>query len=233
MTAGMAAIFVVGLMYSTIRHFDRVGTRKARTAASALEAVKQLDSHKWLERFSQNMLWSFSQQVVHYALIVDRFTQTGELEKKPLNTFHFLLVYPIPRAIYPDKPRSLGRSITFGVLGRTTTWGTGVAGQSKYEGGLIVAAMFGYFIAFIVRLFDDPLNRQITNPFLIGMLASAGMHLIAWPRGDLAVMTFEIVECFFFVWVFAIVCRFLFGTSPAPRGAAPTVSGYQFARHSS
>jgi hypothetical protein len=148
--------------------------------------------------------------------LTDRFVSTGKLEEKPFNTFKFFLVYPVPRQFYPDKPVSLGRTITHQVLRRGTSWGTGVAGHAAYEGGPIIAAMFGYFAAFGVRFFVDPLKRQPTNPFLIAMLASASTQLLAWPRGDLSVMTFETVECLLFALALSIGCRFLFGTERAP-----------------
>jgi hypothetical protein len=70
--------------------------------------------------------------------------------------------------------------------------------------------------------------RQPTNPFLIAMLSAAAMHIVAWPRGDLAVMTFEVAECFFFTIALSWTGRFLFGTDkswilnrmPIPRGRA-------------
>jgi hypothetical protein len=213
---GILFVFCTSLAYSTIRHFDRRGERTAetkdRSAALALEAVKNLPHADWFGHFANDMLWSLSQHVVHYGMLTDHYVRRGDMEPQPLNTFKFMAVYVIPRKIWPDKPYSLGRVITHQMLGRETTWGTGVAGHSAYEGGLIVAAMFGYFAAFGVRFFDDPLKRQPTNVFLIGMLAAAGMHLIAWPRGDLAVMTFEVAECFFFTIGLSWICRFIFGT---------------------
>jgi hypothetical protein len=211
----MAGIFCLSLMYSTIRHFDRRGEfaqQRERSAARALEAVKGIGGMGWLEHFRNDMLWSLSQHVVHYGMLTDRFVSMDRLEPQPLNTFKFILVYPIPRRMWRDKPESLGRIITHQVLGRTTTWGTGVAGHAAFEGGLIVAAMFGYMAAFGIRFFDDPLRRQPTNPFLIAMLAAAAMHIVAWPRGDLAVMTFEVAECLFFTVALGIGGRFLFGT---------------------
>jgi hypothetical protein len=212
---GMAGVFCMSLIYSTVRHFDRRGenlNQRNRTASGALEAVKNIGGWGWLEHFTNDALWSLSQHTVHYGMLTDYYVSHGQLEAKPLNTFEFLIVYPIPRSLWKNKPESLGRVITHHVLGRTTTWGTGVAGHSAYEGGIIIAAMFGYFAAFGIRFFDDPLARQPDNPFLIAMLAAAGMHIIAWPRGDLAVMTFEVAECFFFTIALSWLGRFLFGT---------------------
>jgi len=209
-------LFSVSLMYSTIRHYDRIGGRHERDAAGAIEAVKNIDSTRWFERFQQDMLWNLSQSVVHYALLTDRFVETGLLEEKPFNTFKFFLVYPIPRAIYPNKPEGLGSVITTKVLKATTTWGTGVAGHSAYEGGVIIAIMFGYLAGFGCRMFDDPLRRHPTNPFLIAMVSAAAMHLIAWPRGDLSTMTFEVAECIFFTIGLCWITRLVFGTERAP-----------------
>jgi hypothetical protein len=219
-------------MYSTIRHFDRRGEyaqqRSTRSAALALEAVKSIQGAGWFEKFTDDMLWGLSQHVVHYGMLTDHFVRNGNLEAAPLNTFKFMAVYPIPRRIWQNKPESLGRVITHQVLSRKTTWGTGVAGHSAYEGGLILAALFGYMAAFGIRFFDDPLLRQPTNPFLIAMLASAAMHIVAWPRGDLAVMSFEVAESFFFTFGLSVLGRFLFGTDKSwimnrmaiPRGRA-------------
>jgi hypothetical protein len=231
LSVAMIGVFCLSLIYSTIRHFDRRGDftgRQQRTASGALEAVSNIGGWGWLQHFSDNVLWSLSQHVVHYGMLTDRFVDTGELEPRPFNTFKFIAVYPVPRAIYRGKPESLGRVITHQVVGRSTSWGTGVAGHSAYEGGLIIAVMFGYMAAFGIRFFDDPLSRQPTNPFLIGMLTTATMHIVAWPRGDLAVMTFEVAESFFFVAGLSILGRFLFGTDRSwllnrfavPRGQA-------------
>jgi hypothetical protein len=213
--AAVAGIFVISLMYSTIRHFDRRGELRGqardRSAGRALDAIKNISTTAWYEKFASDVLWNLSQHVVHYGLLTDRFVHDGRLEPKPMNTFRFILVYPVPRAIYANKPESLGQTITH-TMGRRTSWGTGVAGHAAYEGGLIVAALFGYFAAFGVRFFDDPLKRQPTNPFLIGMLAAAGVQIVAWPRGDIAVMTFETAECLLFVLVLGFAFRFVFGT---------------------
>jgi hypothetical protein len=213
--AAMVGVFCLSLIYSTIRHFDRRGElsqQRDRSAARALEAVRNIGGWGWLQHFRDDALWSLSQHTVHYGMLTDHFVRNGDLEAQPLNTFKFIAVYPIPRALWKNKPESLGRVITHKVLSRSTTWGTGVAGHSAYEGGLFLAAMFGYMAAFGIRFFDDPLLRQPSNPFLIAMLAAAAMHIIAWPRGDLAVMTFEVAECFFFTIALSWFGRFLFGT---------------------
>lgn len=224
MAVGLAVfgLFVAELMYSSIRHFDRRGDRQERTAKNVIGQVKTIGQKDWYSRFANDKLWHFSQQVVHYGMITDRFISLDRLHPKPFNTFKFFLVYPIPRSIWPDKPVSLGRTITFEVQNRKTSWGTGVAGHAVYEGGIIVALMFGYFAAFGIRFFVDPLARQPDNPFLIGMLTCASAQLVAWPRGDVSVMTFETAESLLFVVGLGIVCRMVFGTARAQQPSRST-----------
>lgn len=223
---GVLVVFVLNLMYSSIRHFDRTKEHKGRNVAALIEAIEDIRNRPWFETFEHNSMFHFSQQAVHYALVTDHFVRTGVLQPKPLNTFAFIAVYPIPRSLYPGKPVAIGEVITQEIGWSSTNWGVSVSGHAAYEGGLVVAAMFGYFATFLVRLFDDPLRRQPTNPFLIAMLVAAGPHLIAWPRGDLSSMSFEVGECFFFAWGLAVVCRFIYGTNRSPQVTQMAVPGY-------
>jgi hypothetical protein len=213
---GTLAIFTVNLMYNSIRRYDWGKDKQERSAAGLAKQIRDIGNRNWFERFASDSMYHLSQQVVHYGLLTDHYVQTGQLEPSPLNTFRFMIVYPIPRRIWPDKPQILATIITRDVVGfERTNWGTGVAGQSAYEGGWIVAMMFGYMAAFGVRIFDDPLRRQPKNPFLIAMLAAAAPHLLAWPRGDLFTMTAESAECVFFAVALGISGRIFFGTERA------------------
>jgi hypothetical protein len=220
---GAITLFTINLMYSSIRHFDRRGEKQERNALNVIEQVKHVGERDWYARFAKEKLWHFSQQVVHYGMITERFITLDRLEPKPFNTFKFYLAYPIPRVLWANKPVSLGRVITKEVQNRNTSWGTGVAGHAAYEGGVIIAIMFGYFAAFGLRFFVDPITRQPENPFLIAMLAAASSQLVAWTRGDLSVMTFETVECIVFVIAASITCRIVFGTAPVTPAARSNV----------
>jgi hypothetical protein len=238
-TKGMAAvgvavvsIFVLNLMYSSIRHYDWQ-TKEQRSAAGIVKQIQGIGEKDWFERFANNSLFHFSQQVVHYALVTDHFVTTGRLEPQPFNTFKFFVAYPIPRRLWPEKPQILGIILPRDILGRSTNWGTGIAGHAAFEGGWIVAALFGYIGGAAMRLFGDAIRRQPTNPFLIAMFATASTHILAWPRGDLAIMTLEIVECYFFAIGFGIVGRILFGTQRSAVSPAVVNRHVRFAYRSS
>lgn len=211
------ALFNLNLMYSTIRHFDRRGDRQERTVTNVLKQVKGTGPSDWYERFMSDALFHFSQQLVHYSMITDRFISMGILEPKPLNTLKFLVTYPVPRRIWAEKPKPLGGQIGVEVIPHFSRnsgirWGCGVAGQAIYEGGIVQTIVFAYLAVLLVRFIDYPLRRDPTNPFLIAMLAAACTHLLGWPRGDLGVMSIEVIECFLFVLVLTLASRFFFGT---------------------
>jgi hypothetical protein len=217
--AGLA-VFVFNLMYSAIRHYDWAKGEQ-RTAAGIVKQIGAIGRTDWYSRFARDSLFHFSQQVVHYALLTDHYVNSGQLEPRPFNTLLFFPSYPIPRRIWPDKPDVLGAIITRDVVRATTNWGTSVAGHAAFEGGMIIAVLFGYMAAFGARMFDNPLRRQPKNPFLIAMLATASAHILAWPRGDVTIMTLEIGECFFFAIAMGIGGRIFFGTEQPSQLPAP------------
>jgi hypothetical protein len=171
-----------------------------------------------MQKLSSDTFRMMAQSNVQYALFTQRQVNSGRLEEKPLNTVWFLLSYPIPRAIWPEKPSVIGLTITHDVVGaRNANWGVNVVGHTAYEGGLWVAALYGFLAGFGLRFLDDPLLRQPTNPFLMAVFAAAAPHIVGWVRGDLGVMTIETAECFVFVIILSISARVLFGTQKSPQ----------------
>ena len=234
-TGAALALFVCTLMYSSIRHYDMGKNTEGRTASGLIRQLEGLANTQWADQFLKDQLQFMSQQAVHYALLTHYYIDTGELRPQYLNTVKFVLAYPIPRTLWPKKPLALGIVIVTDAVRYQgyTNWGCGISGQAVYEGGLLVIALYGYLAAFGVRLFDVPLQRQPTNPFLVAMLAAASAHILAWPRGDLGIMTNESLECILFAWVLGAGGRFLFGTDRSTQGI-PVNAAYlrRFAQYS-
>ena len=67
------------------------------------------------------------------------------------------------------------------------------------------------------------MRRQPTNPFLIAMLTAASAQILAWPRGDLGIMTNETLESILFALMLGISGRFLFGVDRSWQNAPPLV----------
>jgi hypothetical protein len=222
---GLAGVTLLSVNF-IYNSFRRVGMRGGveRTASSLIEGAKNVDS-TWLQTLSSDTFRMMAQSNVQYALFTKRNVDMGRLEAKPLNTLMFLASYPIPRPLWPEKPSVIGLIITHEVVGaRKANWGVNVIGHAAYEGGLWVAALYGFLAAVGLRFLDDPFLRQPTNPFMMSVFAAAAPHIVGWPRGDIGVMTTETAECFLFVMVLAIGARILFGTERGTRTQPATLA---------
>jgi hypothetical protein len=89
----------------------------------------------------------------------------------------------------------------------------GIVGDGYQEGGLVVIAFYAFLAAFGIRMFDTAMARQPDNVFLLAILCTCVPHIAAWTRGEISIMTSEIIEAFFFAWGLNLICRFLFGTA--------------------
>jgi hypothetical protein len=216
------ALLAIGLIAVTLlsinffyNSFRRVGMRasstKERNLGTLLNEARNVDS-SWLTRVREDTYRLMAQSNVQYSLLTQRHVDNGTLEPKPLNTLWFILAYPIPRTLWPDKPQSIGLIMPQTVGKMHVSWGINVVGHTAYEGGLWAAALYGFLAAVGLRFLDDPLRRQPTNPFLIAVFTAAAPHIVGWPRGDLMVMTVETAECFLFVILLSFGARLIFGT---------------------
>jgi hypothetical protein len=217
------ALFMCMLMYASIRHYGMKKDSEGRTASGLVKQLEGLSEMRWVDRFLEDKLQLLSQQAGHYALLTHYYVDTGELQPKPFNTIKFVAAYPIPRAIWPSKPLALGIVIVTDAVRYQgyTNWGCGISGHAIYEGGLPVIILYAYLAAFAVRLFDIPLQKQPTNPFLVAMLTAASTHILAWPRGDLGIMTNESLECIIYALLLGISARFLFGIDRSGQNSVP------------
>lgn len=222
-----AAILVVSIGYSSFRWFSKGNQKSERTTATIIEQIRQLAQREDLfASFFADKLHYFSQYNVHYSLLAKRLVDTGALEPIPLNTLRFIASYPIPRRIWANKPETVSIVILRHVgEWRNTTWPVGPPGHGAYEGGIPALILYAFLIATAMRFVDEPLRSQPDNPFLISVLAAASFHILALPRGDFGSMSTNIIECYVFVFILNIGCRFLFGTDRTPsRVGLPAVS---------
>lgn len=212
-----ALILVVSIGYSSFRWFSRGQFGEERTVENVIKQIRNVGNNSVGEGFFANKLHYFSQWSTHYSLLAERYVNTGELVPKPFNTLRFLLSYPIPRRIWPEKPEMIGVTMVRDIVGyKYTNWGIGIAGHGAYEGGIPALMLYAMLCAFGIRMLDDPMRDQPTNPFLIAMMATAGPHIVALPRGDFGNMVMDSAEAVVFAYVLGVICRVLFGTRRAP-----------------
>ncbi len=206
-----AFIFVAGAFYSTFRHFKQ---NEQRTTAAVIEKFRSV-TREDIDSELENIYHYISQYAVHNSLLTIRLVDDGRLEVRPLDVLQHMATYPIPRRLWPEKPRDMGVYIVSEVLGMPykTTWGMGITGQGYHDGGFAALILYAFLLSCLMRLIDIPLQREPDNPFLLAALASASAHIVAWPRGGFSTMTLNILESLLMVLILSYACRLLFGTA--------------------
>jgi hypothetical protein len=232
-TMGVATcmLLAVSVVYSKIRWYSMT-TVESRSVKGVVQQLRDLQTKgDVFSVFLRGRIEYFGQANGLFALLTQRYVSQGALAPVPLNSLRFLASYAIPRNVWPKKPEVIGRVVVRDVARVSgTNWGLGIAGQGAYEGGVPALALYAVLLAFFVRIIDEPLRLQPTNPFLITMHAAALPHIIAIPRGDMAIMFAEAAECILFAFFMGILCRAIFGSqrsqSPRAVSSAQWQSGY-------
>jgi hypothetical protein len=202
-------LMIVAAFYSTFRHM-----KGERTASSVIQKAKSVSVEDIKSQLS-DVYHYLAQYTVHYSLLTIRLTDEGKLQERPLDSIREIISYPIPRRLWPEKPRDLGVYIVTDTLHLPykTNWGVGIVGQGYHDGGLVVLVLYAFLVTVLAKFIDVPLSRQPDNPFLLAALASSSAHLVALMRGGLAAMTINVLESIFFVLALAVLCRAIFGTA--------------------
>jgi hypothetical protein len=172
------------------------------------------------ESFSQSTL-QIGQTTVENSLLVSYIFNEGSalfptFYVKPLHSIYVMLVEPIPRVFWEDKPLSLGVTLPYEskVLNRATArtnWGPGIVGHSIHDGGIPVAIFYAVLIGVMIRFFDELLVRHPGNPFFLAFLSGASVQLAGITRGDLATMVPLVLFCFVFMLALAWATRLVVG----------------------
>ena len=229
--ASLLTVCVAGF-YSAFRHARTIhGTDSHRTFSTVIDAMMSTGINDAVDYVTKNTLHFFSQYTGHYALLTIHLVETRDLEVEPLNSLKFLAAYPIPRAVWPGKPNVLGLRMVRDVLRLPveTNWGLGVVGHGWQEGGYAAIMLYGFLIVIVIRLMDDAMRRHPDNRFLLGALCAGAPHMLAWTRGDISVMTVEVLEAMAFAIALSWFCRFLHGTAPSSAGySAPQTPNQGF-----
>jgi hypothetical protein len=142
---------------------------------------------------------------------------TKERPAEPFFVVRYLLVHPIPRAWYPEKPVALGRMLVEHLLianvAENFTLGPGIVGHGYHEGGLLMLIFYAVLIASGFRLLDQMLVTRFENPFLLGIFSSISGQLIAFSRGDIGIFIVSIAAGILTGILLNWIGRAIFGTS--------------------
>ncbi len=232
--SSIGMIIVAG--YSEVRHFDRIGGRRARDLSGVMKALQDVPS-----RLAKVDLGQFNgQHAVQFSLTSINL-YTGLAEPQPFHSLWFVFSNPWPRALWPtrswgDKPEGLGLMLPRGEGVAIVNWGPGIVGHGYHEGGKygpLMLVFYGFLAGSVLRYFDELLMRQPDNPYLLGALAAMAGHLVGWTRGDIGVFTIQIIGSCLIALILCYVGRLFFGTGvvyPRSRDFSPDRMPYQRAK---
>ena len=112
-----ALVFLGTGFYSTFRHAREIyGSQANRSFSNVIKAMRSTSLNDEINYLKTTSLHFFSQYTVHYSLLTIHLVESHEVEVEPLNTLQFVATYPVPRALWPGKPASLGVRMVNDVL---------------------------------------------------------------------------------------------------------------------
>jgi hypothetical protein len=192
------------------------------------------------ESFGESAL-QIGQTTVENSLVVSFIFNEGSalfptFHVKPLHSIYVMLVEPIPRAFWDEKPFPLGVTLPYEskLLNRQTSrtnWGVGIVGHAIHDGGIPTAILYAVMLGIFIRFFDELLVRHPGNPFFLAFLSGASVQLAGITRGDLATMVPLVIFCFVFMLLLAWVTKLVVGVDrswtglPARQFPAPVAGG--------
>jgi hypothetical protein len=223
-------ILSVGVIYSKFRWYNNTA-REKRSVAGVLDQIK--NARQQGELFSvllRGRLNYFGQSNAQMAMLTQRYIDQGLVTPIPLNSLAFIATYPIPRRIWPAKPEMFGMTVPRDAAKVDTNWGLGVSGQGFCEGGIPVLVLYAFLIALGVRIVDEPLKLQPSNPFLVFMHATILPHIAGIPRGDMGAMVKEALQGVLAAVLLGIVCRAIFGArrTSVPQAINPAMQNVRY-----
>ncbi len=139
-----------------------------------------------------------------------------------LHTVYSVLTFPIPRAIWPDKPTALAISMPrdeLRISGKAKDWniGPGIIGHIENDNPWIALWLYPLFLGFYFRVLDRIVVWFPDNPFAVLPMGAALGQIIAMPRGELGsfffIATINIFGSFAIMFVFSLVFK-QFGLMP-------------------
>ena len=205
-TVGMAGLLIISA-YATIRHADRdSGLGHTGTAVARIKRLPSAITERAtnLSVFGEQGSLIDAQNGVWAGMQVITFTTIDQaIDYDWLHCFKFIVVNPIPRSLWPDKPIGLGKILPVMMGEPRVTWGPTITGHCFYDGGWVAVVIYGLLIGGGCRYLDRRIALDPDNPWQIAMFVSVIGHIIGLSRGDCGTFIVNILWGIFFVAGFA------------------------------
>ncbi|MCC7205219.1 MAG: hypothetical protein IT441_09075 [Phycisphaeraceae bacterium] len=122
-----------------------------------------------------------------------------------LMTIRYFLVYPVPRAWWPQKPLPLSIQLPElanipGVPWGQLTIGAGFIGNAQAEGGWYALILYALLTGLFLRFLDRLILNSVYSPFVVLPVASALGQMLALARGEPSSFAFIFIETATIMW---------------------------------
>jgi hypothetical protein len=205
---GAVPVIFIGL-YTAAREaqeFDRTAAEQLREMATADlgEGVLDLFSGQSCGPVSMWLIEAYP----------DRY------EYKHLMALRYLVLMPVPRSWWEDKPKPLSTTIAHdaslsGVNDDILTIGPGIVGHAAAEGGWYALLIYAFVAAFILRVGDELIWRNDNNPLVILAVGAALGDCIGLSRGESSAFMFNFLVGGFGALLFVFVAYRFFRPDPS------------------
>ncbi len=124
--------------------------------------------------------------------LVERHPES--FERRPLMTIWHFLIYPVPRVLWPTKPRPIGQLIPrMAVMTRvdysSLSIGAGIIGTANAEGGWYAVVIYALLGGLMLRFLDEIASAS-DSPFVILPIGCALGQVLGLARGETSAFTF-------------------------------------------
>lgn len=144
------------------------------------------------------------------------------IEPKPLFSLQYMVMFFVPRQIWPDKPEPLSQDIATlaklkGVNRDAITLPPGVVGYAAAEGGMYALIIYALFFGQFTRFFDELVRQNPINPFIILPAGCVTGQFLGLARGDIGSFTAIIIVSFIATIALMFVVKLFFGKRAMPQ----------------
>ncbi|MEX2217382.1 MAG: hypothetical protein WD749_01370 [Phycisphaerales bacterium] len=146
---------------------------------------------------------------------------------RPLAAAYWMVVNPIPRVLWPEKPEALG-IVLQRQMRADANLGPGIIGHGWFEGGMLGVAAYALFFGVFTGVMDRALAQRAWNPFFVVIAGSHLGNVFGLARGDTGLFFLEILLGVLGCAALLTIFNLVFGRVaaalpplPAPAGVPP------------
>ncbi len=180
MAAGAVVVILAITVYNNIRHVRKGGGVDAKSfQARASDIADLVKNPSIADHHVRSML--YTDTTLNTLFIIDSYPDTFGYQ--PGHGVLFVLSNPIPRFMWPSKPKALGVTLQE-QMSVPANLGPGIIGHGWHEANLIGVLFYAAFFGLVVGFVDLTLLDRATNPYYLAVTVAGAGNVIAMARGD-------------------------------------------------